>query len=373
MNQVSPSFKPVILVAPLNWGLGHATRCIPLINCLLTNHCKVILAGDGAIKALLKQEFPSLPFIDLPGYHITYSAHKWTMALQLALQIPKIISGIKYENQRLEQMVNEHHIDAIISDNRYGLYHKNIPGVFISHQLFIRTPFGNQADRYLQKLNYNYINRFTECWIPDHAHETNLSGLLSHSLSLPEIPVRYIGPLSRFHQDMPAEEKYLMFILSGPEPQRTIFENICLEQLKLYNGPVVFVRGLPAETKLPEVPSHICVYNHLNSSLLEEKMNGASFIVARCGYSTVMDLAIVKKKGILVPTPGQTEQEYLAKHLMSVQFAFCIAQEKFKLLPVLHLASQFKYRVKYFKPELFLDDAVKCLVARVKRESLIGK
>jgi len=359
MNQASPSFKPTILVAPLEWGLGHATRCIPLINCLLRYDFRLILAGDGAVKALLKQEFPTLPFIELPGYHISYSAHKWTMAFQLAIQIPKIIAGIKYENKRLEQLVKEHHIDGIISDNRYGLYHSSVPSVFISHQLLIKTPYGNQTDLYLQQLNYNYINRFSECWVPDHERETTLSGILSHPVFSPKIPLRYIGPLSRFHQGTTQEEKHLLILLSGPEPQRTIFEKICLAQLSLYNGPVVLVRGLPAETNKLTVPKNISVYNHLNTSLLQEKINAASFIIARCGYSTVMDLAIMKKKGILIPTPGQTEQEYLAKHLMSVQFAFCVEQNKFKLLPALELASKFSYRIHDFHPQFHLESAVR--------------
>lgn len=349
MQQTGPSAKPRILVAPLDWGLGHATRCIPIIRALLKRDCIVILAGDGNVKTLLHPEFPQLLFLHLPGYNIQYSKDKWIMPFSVIGQIPKIISAIETEKKWLEETVEEYRLDAVISDNRYGLYHNEIPCVFITHQLLIKTGFGNIPDEILQIENYRYINRFAECWVPDAAGDNSLAGDLSHPENLPEVPVHYLGALSRFaFKETPDEKKHLMIILSGPEPQRTILEELLLLQLKEYTQPVVFLRGMPGNDASLEVAPHVIVHNHLSAAELERLICEASFVVSRCGYSTVMDLAALKKKSILIPTPGQTEQEYLAKHLMKQNFALCIAQDKFRLKNAFELATSFNYQFADF-------------------------
>ena len=168
MDNPGTSLKPNILIAPLDWGLGHATRCIPIIQCLIHKNCQVLIAAEGAVQTLLQKEFPLLTFIPLKGYNINYSKNSWSLPFTLGIQIPKILSAIQYENERLEEIVEEQRIDGIISDNRYGMYHDNIPSAFITHQLLIKTAFGKIADNYLQKLNYEYINNFSECWVPDN-------------------------------------------------------------------------------------------------------------------------------------------------------------------------------------------------------------
>lgn len=359
MNQPSSSFKPKILVAPLDWGLGHATRCIPIIHSLLRHNCAPLLGGDGSIKVLLQQEFPHLPFIDLPGYHIHYARNKWNLPLALAIQIPKILSRIQYENKRLRCLVKEHNIHGIISDNRYGLYHREVPSIFITHQLLIKTSWGKHMDHLLQQLNYHYINRFTQCWIPDHQHGQNLAGELSHPNLMPGIPSTYLGALSRFTHSVPMEEKHLLVLLSGPEPQRTIFEQLCMEQLHQYKEPVVVVRGLPDAKNTIEAGTNVQVYNHLPAIELEIKMRTANFVISRCGYSTVMDLAALKKKSILVPTPAQTEQEYLARHLSANHVAFCMDQQKFNLQEALQRARHFPYQFISIERDQHLDNAIK--------------
>ena len=161
-------------------------------------------------------------------------------------------------------------------------------------------------------------------------------------------------------------EKYLLILLSGPEPQRTIFETILLQELKNYKGPVVLVRGLPGEAKQLRLPSNISVYNHLAAEELNQKMNEAYVVISRCGYSTVMDLTVLRKKSILVPTPGQTEQEYLARHLMQNNFALCIDQKKFRLRTAIDLSTHFNYQLENFPVENDLDKAVDDFVALVK-------
>jgi UDP-N-acetylglucosamine transferase subunit ALG13 len=345
MDQPRTSLKTNILIAPLDWGLGHATRCIPLIRRLILRNCSVFLACEGRIKVLLQNEFPQLNFVDLRGYDISYAKNAWSLPFVITGQIPKILSAIQYENKRLKEIVEEHRIDGVISDNRYGFYHDSVPSVFMTHQLLIKTGMGKLVDEQLQQINYKYINHFSECWIPDHEDEPNLAGALAHPEKKPDIPVNFLGPLSRFRLKENSEAKHLLIMLSGPEPQRTIFEELLIAQLPNYKDPVVLVRGLPGENNLPELPSNISVFNHLSSEELNRKMAEASIVIARCGYSTVMDLAVMTKKSILVPTPGQAEQEYLASHLMKSNFAFCIDQHKFKLKNALELAENFDFHV----------------------------
>jgi uncharacterized protein (TIGR00661 family) len=366
MDQARTSLKPNILIAPLDWGLGHATRCIPIINALIQKNCNVIIACEGKIESLLFNEFPQVNFINFKGYRINYSKNSWSLPIHIGKQIPKIISTIQYENERLKEIVKEHSINGIISDNRYGFYHDSIPSVFITHQLRIKTGFGRIVDDYLQKLNYKYINRFSECWIPDNENKSILAGELSHPEKMPSVRTKYLGPLSRFQKINSKEEKHLLVLLSGPEPQRTIFENLVLQQLNEYKSPIVLVRGLPGESKELHLPSNICVYNHLPAEELNQKINEASFVVSRCGYSTMMDLAVLKKKSILVPTPGQTEQEYLAKHLMKNNFALCIKQNKFRLKNALQLCHHFNYQIQNFCSEDSLDNTVDGFLSAIK-------
>lgn len=343
-----------LLVAPLDWGLGHATRCIPIIHQLLKNDCRIWLAGEGAQEALLRKEFPQLPFLSLPGYRIQYA--RSALAGKLLLQIPKILSSIQYENNWLKKQVSQYGFEAVISDNRYGLYHKNLFSVFITHQLSIKSPWGRWSEKIIQQWNYSLIRRFQECWIPDYAGENNLAGDLSHPEKMPPVPVIYTGPLSRFMEkkqtDWNTENKndseenpHLLVLLSGPEPQRSMLENHLLKQLPSYPGTATVVRGLPASDFTVPSTGPICFYNHLPTDLLVAEMQKAAFLISRPGYSTVMDIAFLKKKSILIPTPGQTEQEYLAIHLQKKKFAFCIHQNAFSLQKALKEARQFPYHL----------------------------
>jgi len=373
MNQRETTTKGIVLVAPLDWGLGHATRCIPIIKNLLQKSCSVILAGQGKTKALLQQEFPELLFLDLPGYNVQYSREKWWLPFHMAGQIPKILAAIDAENEWLKDVVQKHQIDAVVSDNRYGLYHENVHSVFISHQLLIKTGFGSWADEILQTENYSYINKFSECWVPDAEEGNNLAGELSHPAKLPSVPVHYIGSLSRFDSATATKgSEHLLVILSGPEPQRTILEEGMMEQLKEYNDPVVIVRGLPDDVEKIEAQSNIKVYNHVNARELQLLIDDATLVISRCGYSTVMDLAALKKKSILIPTPGQTEQEYLAQHLMKKNFAFCIDQDKFRLRTALELSNAFPYQLNDVDNSNNLNTAVDQLLLKITHSSTVA-
>jgi UDP-N-acetylglucosamine transferase subunit ALG13 len=347
----------------MDWGLGHATRCIPLIHELLQQNCRVVLAASGTGKTLLQQEFPHLEILDIPGYEIEYAATGWGLAVKIVAQIPKLLSAIETEQEWLEKLVNERVITAVISDNRYGLHHPQVRSVFMTHQLRIQAPV-KLAEELLQDINFRYIQHFDECWVPDAAGEENLAGNLSHPAEKPELPLHYIGPLSRFtEQPELSGGAYLLLLLSGPEPQRTLLEERLLQELESYTGPVVLVRGLPDATEKLSVAENITVYDHLPAAELEGIILGASLVIARCGYSTVMDLAALKKRSILIPTPGQTEQEYLAGHLMKANFAFCVEQKKISLKKVLPLAARFHYQPFVTQGENSLSKAVKRFAA----------
>ena len=332
-----------LLVAPLDWGLGHATRCVPVIRNLLNQGSEVWLAGENAQEKLLREEFSSLPFLPLKGYRVKYG--KTGLTGRLLLQIPSILQSVKEENSWLKEQVSKYKFDAVISDNRYGLYHKAIFSVFITHQLCIKSALGKLSEKLLQKWNYKLIDRFNECWIPDEQGKDNLAGELSHPATLPAIPVKYIGGLSRFEKNETREIKdHLLIILSGPEPQRTILENKIIDEVVNYNGTATIVRGLPAEKNIIPSTNTIHFYNHLSSEAMNHQAMKAEFIIGRSGYSTVMDIAALQKKSILIPTPGQTEQEYLADHLKKKQFAFCIKQNDLSLLKNIEEAGRFEYR-----------------------------
>ena len=332
-----------LLVAPLDWGLGHATRCVPVIRNLLNQGSEVWLAGENAQEKLLREEFSSLPFLPLKGYRVKYG--KTGLTGKLLLQVPSILQSIKEENSWLKEQVSKYKFDAVISDNRYGLYHKEIFSVFITHQLCIKSALGKWSEKLLQKWNYKLIDRFNECWIPDEQGKDNLAGELSHPATLPAIPVKYIGGLSRFEKNETREIKdHLLIILSGPEPQRTILENKIIDEVVNYNGTATIVRGLPAEKNIIPSTNTIHFYNHLSSEAMNHQAMKAEFIIGRSGYSTVMDIAALQKKSILIPTPGQTEQEYLADHLKKKRFAFCIKQNDLSLLKNIEEAGRFEYR-----------------------------
>ncbi len=340
-----------ILVIPLDWGLGHATRCIPIIKELILQNIEVFIVADGSNYILLKKEFPSTVFLRYKGYEIKYSRDKKFFSLKLFLQFPKVSWRVYKENKWLRNVIKKYSIDAVISDNRFGMFTKKIPCVYITHQLHIET--GNQFSNLIaRKIHYYFIKKFDQCWIPD-LEVNGLAGKLSHPKKMLPNTI-YIGPLSRFYSSTYPDTRFdLLISISGPEPQRTIFENKILSQLKDFIGKVIFVRGLPYEEKQLPYFNQVQFYNHLPSKELNEMIINSKMIIGRSGYTTVMDLAALKKKAILVPTPGQSEQEYLANYLSSKGYFFSIDQNIFNLEKVLKDSIHFNYRSFDFPHEMY--------------------
>ncbi|HMK03467.1 MAG TPA: glycosyltransferase [Ferruginibacter sp.] len=354
-NFNKPGHKPRVLVAPLEWGLGHATRCIPIITSLLQHDCEVIIAAEGGCRRLLQEEFPSLSYCDIKGYRMRYSRKKFWLPAKLLIQFPKIILSIYTEHRWLKKIAKQYDIDAVISDNRFGMYHSALPCIYITHQLKIKT--GNRFTEWLaQKIHYRFINKYKECWVPDTKEGDNLAGELSHPDILPHAPVIYLGPLSRFERSN-AEIRYdLAIILSGPEPQRTLFEEIILKDLRSFKGKALLVRGLPGKSlALPGQSSPVEIHDHLPAAELNRVILQSDLVISRCGYTTVMDLVKLQKKAILVPTPGQTEQEYLARYLMTRKYFFCIDQQEFSLSHVLKDAADFSFNKTGFQHNAYVS------------------
>ncbi|TSA42567.1 MAG: glycosyl transferase family 28 [Chitinophagaceae bacterium] len=357
--------KSRILVAPLDWGLGHATRCIPIIQHLQSLDCEVFIAAEGPIKALLQSSFPKIQFLELGGYHIHLSRSRSGFSFQIIRQLPKIIATIYHERRWLKAAIRKYEFDAVISDNRPGLYHRNIPCIYITHQLFIKT--NNWITAWLaQKIHYHFINKFDRCWVPDMAGELNLAGALSHPKKLPRVPVQYIGPLSRFQKSDQQKKYALAILLSGPEPQRTILEEIIKTQLKNYSDPVLLIRGLPGnkETIVGFNPN-VEIENHLNAAELNKALLAAELVICRSGYSTVMDLVLLQQKAILIPTTAQTEQEYLADILKEKNIFYSCSQEDFNLQEALRLAASFPFLSFETNNELYktaVDESINNLV-----------
>jgi uncharacterized protein (TIGR00661 family) len=300
-----------ILIAPLNWGLGHATRCIPIIKALQENNYIPIIASDGIALELLRKEFPYLKFLELPSYQIEYAKNGKNFKWKLIQKLPKMIAAIVHEKQLVKTWIKQYSIDGIISDNRLGIFSKNIPSVFITHQLRVMT--GNTT-WLTSKLHQSIIKKYMECWVPDTPTNQNLAGDLSH-INKYSLKLRYIGPLSRM-QKKEAPQKYnLMIILSGPEPQRGILEEKLKTEVQRFKGNVVFIKGVVQANQIKEQIDTICYYNFMNSRQLEQTFNESDIVLCRSGYTTIMDLAKLGKKAFFIPTPGQYEQMYLAKKL----------------------------------------------------------
>ena len=344
-------------MAPLDWGLGHATRCIPIIRGLVNAGFEVVLAAEGSQAVLLRAEFPLLAILPLEGYRVKYSKHPRWFAFSLLKQLPRLFTIIRKENRFLKQLIAKSKFDLVISDNRYGLYHRSVPCIFITHQLHIQAG-SRWLEKCIQLINYRYMNRFTACWVPDIQGEKSIAGALSNPKTLPSVPVHYIGLLSRFQPEQ-AEIVYdYCILLSGPEPQRTVLENILLDQVDALAGKILLVRGKPDSTTFGKLPDKIEVKNHLPGEALHKALSQSRCIISRSGYTTVMELLTLQKKAILIPTPGQTEQEYLAKKLAEQGYCISIKQADLCMAEQTKLAAQFVCKsaeCRVFDPGEILD------------------
>jgi len=292
----------------LNWGLGHATRCIPIIRELEQLGAEVFLASDGVALHLLQAEFPHLPVLQLPSYRIRYESVN--MVWNIGKQLPRIVWAVRSEHSEVERLVQYHQIRGIISDNRYGCFSDQAASVLLSHQLHPRVP-GRLLNWLANRILRTAIARFDAVWVPDVADAPGLSGDLSHGKPVHR-NVHYAGILTRMHAYESDPEYDVAVVLSGPEPQRSILEQRLLEQAVFMPHKFIFVQGNTQAKKHHYAADNVEVVSYLTSNDLNDVLMASKVLVSRSGYSSIMDLAGLGKKAILIPTPGQTEQEYLA-------------------------------------------------------------
>lgn len=340
--------KKRVLVCPLEWGLGHITRDIPIIHLLREKGFEVLVAGGRHTAVIMKKEFPDIEVLPLACYRITYPANN-KMALHLVRNYPRLQYCIWKEHRAMKKLVKDYSIDIVISDNRYGLWCKEAYTVFITHQVMVKMPSGlTFLEKTMFRMLKKMIVRFDRCWIPDISQFPSYAGDLSHKYSL-NGKSEFIGVLSRFSlpdrmpvTDVP-DDIDILCIISGPEPQRTRFEELLISQLGGTDQKVVMVTGQPSLTRETQ-HGNIRFYTHLDTGALRKAMVSARQIISRSGYSTIMDLIALGKSAILVPTPGQTEQEYLARWYNERKMFLCIPQDKFELEEALFTTGLYNWR-----------------------------
>ncbi len=352
-----------VLIAPLDWGLGHATRCIPIIAALQALGYRVTIATDGPHEIILREAFPDLSFLTLKGYGIRYSKRAEGFAFKMLIQIPRILYNILREFWWLRKTNRHQAFDLIISDNRLGFFHLKTPSIFITHQLNLQTPF-IWSTRLLQWMQYTWFRFFyTMVWVPDMEGDQNLSGILGNPKHKPSVPVWYMNSLSRLKEyatgqtEVQKQEHLFLGIVSGPEPQRSIFQDILWQEGNKTNHPFQIIAGTANQPNNQAVSEHGSIVPHVGGPDLAKAIENATYIISRGGYTSLMELIPFNKKLILVPTPGQTEQEYLAKRWQEKGWAIAYDQTEFHLETALHKAATFKYQPIPFKS--FTKEALK--------------
>lgn len=336
-----------ILVCPLDWGLGHAARCVPLIREWRALGHTVTPAASGRSREFLAGEFPGLEILDFPGISPRLSGGK-QFVFHFLSRLPGILWRIAGEHRALQKLVIARRFDLVVSDGRIGLFTRLCPSILITHQLFIKFPLwefaGVHWERWLETISSwilgLFCRRFGEVWIPDFSAPPNLAGRLSHRRNFLVKRVRYIGPLCRFSTaasgEKPSVEIDCLAIVSGPEPQRTIFEKKLEAILRDMPGSRVLLLGKPEERKsgrsafgLDARSDGLRIVPHADEETLRRLILSADLIIARSGYTTVMELAgLGVRNALFVPTPGQTEQNDLARYLQEQGIAPWRAQEQ---------------------------------------------
>lgn len=346
--------KKQILVTPLDWGLGHATRCIPVIHQFLKRSCEVLIASSGSALTLLKKEFPDFRFFELSGYAPQYPGVNGSMVWKMGAQLPRFIQVINAERKETEKIIHDEKVDVVISDNRYGCYSGRAKSVFMYHQTNLLMPEDwKWMESSINYFNYRQIKKFDECWV------LAPSEIFFPALTASKLPVKYIGFLSRLSHLNISKKYRVLAICSGPEPQRTCFEREVSNSLQDADYPNLIVRAIAdADKKVFHSENNMLVANYFNSEEMNHAICESEIIVSRSGYSTVMDLMKTQSRAIFIPTPGQTEQEYLASELMKKGIAFSMKQSEFDLEKALKESEKFMGFMNFEQDELLLGRAI---------------
>ena len=411
-----------VLVAPLDWGLGHATRCVPVVREFLRAGAEVELAVVKANANFFREVFPELRQRLAPSYNIVYPKHGYNMALWLLKNSMHLNAVMRYEHHFAEEMVKRHGYDVLFSDNRFAFYSKKALSIYMTHQRRIAFPRAFAAfERIGVMWHANIMRKFDEVWVPDLEIYPGYAGSLSHSGATPgDKPMRFVGTLSRFSEmgndgnalgnapapvdlerevDLMSVSEFMahsanvewdaapekrtsgnhsfemranykvVAVVSGVEPARTQFEQQLRDALAQIPGRHMMILGKPSAEQKTWTEGNIEFHTHLATNDFAEAVKRADFVVSRGGYSTVMDMAELGAKCIFVPTPGQFEQIVLAHDLSKAGYAVEIPADE---LSAETLASAFEKSVKMPKVEKQnqLHDAVENVVRRFKERSI---
>lgn len=327
--RMQPSSKH-ILFGVLNWGLGHATRSIPVIESLQKRGHQISVASDGSALQLLKKSLQEVNFIELNNFEIKYAAKRRNFRSKIVSQLKHLKDKATKDLELIEALVNKNKFDVLISDNAFGVWSKEVKSIYITHQLNVLSGWTSFFTRFLHQQS---MKNFDEIWVPDFQGQPNLSGKIGHYKKKRKLPIRYIGPLSRFSSKRQAQQYQFAFILSGPEPQRSLLEKKILQLAPSLQEDSILVRG--SFTKFDDAKnkseSKLTIQNYCTSATLQKIINSSKTIICRSGYTSLMDLVKLKKQAIYIPTPGQFEQEYLGKHISKMGWGKVIKQEEFNL------------------------------------------
>ena len=336
-----------IIIAPLNWGLGHATRCVPIIKELQKSNFTPVIASDGTALQFLIKEFPSLEFFELPSYKISYGRNlKWS----LIRKIPTIVRVVHKERLLIQEYIHQNpNVVGIISDNRFGCYYTKIPSVYITHQLNVLSGFLTPVTSFFHR---RVIRKYNECWIPDEENSV-YSGKLSRSSK--NLNQKYIGVLSRFKKQELPQDIDVLILLSGPEPNRTQLEIKLTSIFKTSSKKVYLIQGVVEKTQKTTKENQLTIVNFMLTKQLEHTLNLSKMVICRAGYSSVLDLVSLRKKALLIPTKFQNEQEYLAKYLQQKGYFSFVKERKVnkKTLNVFPEFTPANYQKKVFNSKLF--------------------
>jgi len=328
-----------ILISPLNWGIGHATRLVPVINTLKKTH-NITIVADGLSFNFLEKQFPELTILKAPSLNIKYTKSAKTLPIKMIMLLPSLVVFYIKNKNWIKKNTETLKTDVIIADNRFGFFSKRIKSIFITHQIHIKA-----NNKFIEKIIFivNKINieRFDECWIPDFS-QNGLSGELSSTKGL-KIPFIHIGLLSRFPTDVESlkSNNYdITAILSGPEPQRSIFENKLKQLLKDTNYKTLIINGKIKNDSKNVDFNKITTITHADDFLMQNIIKNSEVLICRAGYSSIMDFIHLEQTAILIPTPGQTEQEYLASNLHKNKLFLSVEQDKFSIKDIELFLSQ---------------------------------
>jgi UDP:flavonoid glycosyltransferase YjiC (YdhE family) len=309
-----PDERKKILISPLNWGFGHAGRMIPVAKNLQQMGHEVIFGVDTALIPMVRQELTGIEVIAVPGIKMHYSRFM-PQYLAILMQLPGVIIASVREHRQLKKIISEKHPDIVISDNRFGFFNKKAFCVYFTHMLRIPFPKPFRFFEFIGIFTHRMIiRRYDMCLIPDVSGADNLAGRLSHLKKLPP-NVIYAGLLSRFTNINPILKEtkpYICLLLSGPEPQRTnLLEKVAKATEKSDMKLVVLSAS---DICLSHLSDRITFVISQPAQVLKEYIENADLVICRSGYTSLMELVSLSKGALIIPTPGQTEQEYLGEY-----------------------------------------------------------